>query len=302
MNPEPPQNLEELRQTYSEIVRGGRQRRFGVRSLKILKTMLDSPAEAAVKSISQIAIEHGTNTSTVTRLAQRLGFPGFPAYQQIFRAQLREGPSFYSTQVKTFLESSASTINSNDSSLQQVVHQEWGNVMATLEKYDRIRFKRVVERLVTASRVFILGLRGVFPLAFYLAYYLRFIRDNVMVLGKAGHTLAEDLAPLQAGDLLLAISLRPYTRNTVIACREARRQGAALVAITDTHSSPLAAETEEALIASSIGPYFFTPLASLAVYTEALLSEAVKSLGTEAVSKLKRIENLFERMDIEMKD
>ncbi len=296
----PPQNIEALRLKYAEIVREGRQRRFGVHSLKILKAMLDSPAEAAVKSISQIAAEHGTNTSTVTRLAQRLGFSGFPAYQQIFRQQLRERSSFYSSQVKTFLEATGSTNHSNDSTLQQVVHQEWGNVMATLEKYDQTRFKPIVDLLVTANRVFILGLRGVFPLAFYLAYYLRLIRDNVMVLGKAGHTLAEDLSLLQDGDILLAISLRPYTRNTVVACREAKRRGAALVVITDTHSSPLAAESENILIASSTGPYFFTPLVSLAVYCEALLSEAVKSLGNEAVLKLKRVEKLFEHMDIEI--
>ncbi len=295
----PPHNLEELRQRYAEIIREGHQKRFGVRSLKILQAMLDFPAEAAVKSISQIAKEHGTNTSTVTRLAQRLGFQGFPGYQQVFRQHLKQGPSFYSTQVKTFLGSTKSTINSNDSTLQQVVHEEWGNVMATLEKYDKVRFRNIVDLLLKAKRVSILGLRSVFPLAFYLAYYLRLIRDNVMVLGKSGHTLAEDLAFLRQGDLLLAISIRPYTRDTIIACREAKRQGAELVTITDTLSSPLAAETESTLIASSKGPYFFTPLTSLVIYAEALLSEAVKALGDEAIMKVKHVEKLFGRMDIE---
>lgn len=299
MAPEPPQNLEELRQRYAEIIREGHQKRFGVRSLKILKAMLDFPAEAALKSISQIAKEHGTNTSTVTRLAQRLGFQGFPGYQQVFKQHLKQSPSFYSTQVKTFLGSTKSTINSNESTLQQVVHEEWGNVMVTLEKYDKTRFKNVVNLLLGAKRVSILGLRSVFPLAFYLAYYLRLIRDNVMVLGKSGHTLAEDLALLRQGDLLFAISIRPYTKGTIIACREAKRQGAKLVTLTDSHSSPLAVETENTLIASSEGPYFFSPLTSLVIYIETLLSEVVKSLGNEAISKLKRVEKLFERMDIE---
>jgi DNA-binding MurR/RpiR family transcriptional regulator len=299
MAPRTPQNLEELGQRYSEIISEGHQKRFGVRSLKILKAMLDSPAEAAVKSISQIAKEQGTDTSTVTRLAQRLGFPGFPSYQQVFRQYLKERPSFYSTQVKKFLESTKQTVDSNDSALQQVAHKEWGNVMATLEKYDKARFKNVIDLLLTAKRVSILGLRSVFPLAFYLAYYLRLIRDNVMVLGKSGHTLAEDLALLQQGDLLLAISIRPYTKDTIITCREAKRQGVKLVAITDSHSSPIAVETESTFIASSEGPYFFTPLTSLVIYAEALLSEAVKALGNDAISKLKRVENLFGRMEIE---
>lgn len=295
----PPKNLDELRQRYAEIIREGHQKRFGVSSLKILRAMLDSPAEAAVKSISQIAKENGTNTSTVTRLAQRLGFPGFPSYQQVFRQHLKQSASFYSTQVRNFLESTKSTIRSNDSTLQQVVHEEWGNVMTTLEKYDKATFKNVVNLLLEAERVFILGLRSVFPLAFYLAYYLRLIRDNIIVFGKSGHTLAEDLALLRQGDLLLAVSIRPYTKETIRACREAKRQGAELVTVTDSHSSPLAVETKNTLIASSKGPYFFTPLTSLVIYAETLLSEVVKSLGNEAVSRLKHVENLFERMDIE---
>jgi len=297
-----PRDLEELRQRYLEIIQKGHQKRFGVRSLKILKKMLDAPSEAAVKSISEIAEEHGTNTSTVTRLAQRLGFRGFPSYQQIFRQHLKEGPLFYSSQVKNFLQSTPSSAESDDSILQQVVHEEWGNVMATLGSYDKTRFEEIVDLIIEADHICILGLRSAFSLAFYLAYYLKLIRSDVVALGRSGHTLAEDLASLGRGDLLVAISVRPYTKNTVVACREAKRQGTDLVTITDTYSSPLAVETKNTLIASSKGPYFFSPLTSVIIYVEALLSQVVKSLGNEAVMKLERVERLFKRMEIETED
>jgi DNA-binding MurR/RpiR family transcriptional regulator len=299
MNSRSPRNLEELRQKYVEIIQKGHQKRFGVRSLRILKKMLDAPAEAAVKSISEIAMEYETNTSTVTRLAQRLGYKGFPGYQRIFRQHLKEGPHYYSAQVKTFLESTHSGTETNESSLQQVVQQEWGNVIATLESYNKNRFKEVVDLIIEAEHVGILGLRSVYSLAFYLTYYLSLIRNNVVAFGKPGHSLAEDLAPLKRGDLLVAISVRPYTKDTVTACREVKRQGTDLVTITDAYSSPLAAETKNTLIASGKGPYFFNPLTSAVIYVEALLSEVVKSLGNEAVMKLKRVEKLFERMEIE---
>ena len=299
MNVRTPRNLEELRQKYVEIIKKDYQKRFGVRSLKILKKMLDAPAEAAVKSISEIAMEHETNTSTVTRLAQRLGYKGFPSFQRIFRQHLKEGPRYYSAQVKTFLESTHSGTETNGSSLQQVVQQEWGNVMTTLESYNKNRFKEIVELIIEAEHVGILGLRSVYALAFFFTYYLSLIRKNVVSFGKPGHSLAEDLAPLKRGDLLIAISVQPYTKDTVTACREVKRQGTDLVTITDTYSSPLAAETKYALIASGKGPYFFNPLTSAVIYVEALLSEVVKSLGNEAVMKLKRVENLFERMEIE---
>jgi DNA-binding MurR/RpiR family transcriptional regulator len=299
MNSKSPRNLEELRQKYVEIIQKGCRKRFGVRSLKILKKMLDSPIEAAVKSISEIAAEHETTTSTVTRLAQRLGFRGFRDYQNIFRQHVKEGPHYYSAQVKTFLQTVHSRTETDDSTLQQIVHEEWGNVLATLESHDKNRFEEAVDLIIKAEHVCILGLRSVYSLAFYLAYYLSLIRNNVVALGKPGHSLAEDLAFLGRGDLLLAISVRPYTKDTVAACREVKRQGTDLVTITDAYSSPLAAETKNTLIASGKGPYFFNPLTSAVIYAEALLSEVVKSLGSEAIMKLKRIEKLFERMEIE---
>jgi DNA-binding MurR/RpiR family transcriptional regulator len=69
--------------------------------------------------------------------------------------------------------------------------------------------------------------------------------------------------------------------------------------ITKAYSSPLAAETKNALIACGKGPYFFNPLAAAVIYIEALLSEVVKSLGNEAIMKLKQVEKMFERMEIE---
>ena len=298
-NRNPPQNLEELRQKYAEIIKKGHQKRFGIRSLNILKKMLDAPNEAAVKSISEIAEEYGTNTSTVTRLAQRLGFLGFSGYQQIFRQHLKEGTHFYSRQVKTLLQTSPASPASGDSAFQQVVYEEWGNVMTTLEKFDNDQFQRIVDLIIESDHVCVLGLRSVFSLAYYLAYYLNLIRHNVICLGKPGHVLAEDLASLRQGDLLLAISVKPYTRDTVSACREAKRQAAELVTITDMYSSPLAVLTDNSLIVSTSGPYFFSPLISMAIYVEALLAEVVKAMGDEAVTKMKRIENLFARMEIE---
>ena len=295
-----PRDLDELRRKYVDIIRSGKEKRFGVRSLYIVKRMLDAPNEAAVASISEIAKEHKTNSSTVTRLAQRLGFDGFPGFQAIFRRQLKEGHHFYSDQVQRFLQTARSTNVTEASTLHRVVQEEWGNVMMTLECYEPDKFARVTNLLIEARSIFAVGLRGSYPLAFYLAHYLKMIRDSVFVLGTAGHTLAEDLAALKPGDLLFAVSVKPYTRDTVNACRMAKEKNVTLVTMTDTYSSPLAAETENNLIISTKGDYFFSPITAAIIYIEGLLSEVVKALGNKAIRKLKDAERLLDKLEIEM--
>ena len=40
-----------------------------------------------------------------------------------------------------------------------------------------------------AERILVIGLRGAYPLAYYLSFYLKMIRDRVTHIGQAGHTL-----------------------------------------------------------------------------------------------------------------
>ena len=296
-----PKNIEDLKQTHINILRSGEQKRFGLRSLHILKSMLDAPNEAAVSTISEIAKKNNTNSSTVTRLARRLGFEGFLEFQDLFRKPLLERTGFYSTQVEKFLQTARAEDTPEASMLRQVVQDEWGNVMMMLENYSPDQFEKAAGLLVTARRVFTIGLRGSYPLAFFLAHYLKMIRDDVTVLGSPGHTLAEDLVELESQDLLFAISVKPYTRETITACQVAREKKAAIVAMTDNQSSPLAAESDTTLHISAKEKNFFSPITSGIIYIEALLSEVVRLLEQKALRKLEEAERLLGQLGIETK-
>lgn len=295
----PPQSLEELRQEYINISRGESNKRLGIRSIETLKKMLDEPNETAVMSISEIAQENGINTSSVTRLAQRLGFEGFPGLQAVFRQNLKHRSSFYSEQVKKFLQKGHLDDNSQGSLLRRIIQDEWSNVMLMLDSFDDDKFAAVIDLLVNAQKISILGLRSSYPLAYYFGFYLKLIRERVSTVGQAGHTLAEDLAALKTGDVLVAISLRPYTNDTIGAFRIARQHKVDTVAITDSLSSPLANETENFLITSIQGDYFFTPVTATIICIETILSEVVKHLGNQAVKRLSHTEYILDKLDIE---
>jgi len=126
------------------------------------------------------------------------------------------------------------------------------------------------------------------------------IRDRVTLFGQAGHTLAEDLSVLKPGDLLIAISVTPYTRDTVEACRICKQQAVDIISITDSLSSPLAIETDNFLITSIEGDYFFSPIAATIICIETLLSELVKELGEKAIQRLNHTEYILEQLEIEI--
>lgn len=295
-----PENLEELRKLYVKIYNGEHTIRLSVRALDVLKRMLDEPNETAAKSISEIAQENAINISSITRLAQKLGFEGFPGLKDLFRNNLRQRKHFYSEQVKKFLNKGYTGHDSKASILERVIQDEWSNVMLMADTFDEQQFATIIKLMGMAERILIVGLRGSYPLAHYLVFYLKMIRSRITLVGQAGHTLAEDLSVVRPGDLLMAISVKPYTKDTVDACRVCKQQGVDIVAITDSLSSPLVFETDLFIITSIKGDYFFSPIAASIICIETLLSALVNQLGDKAIQRLNRTEYILEALDAEL--
>jgi DNA-binding MurR/RpiR family transcriptional regulator len=295
-----PKNLEELRRLYNQIREGSHKKRLNSRNLAFLKRMLDEPNETAAKSTSELARENGISISSITRLAQKLGFDGFPGLKEIFRANLKQHKSYYSEQVKRFLQRENSRKTVKPSILEQVIQDEWSNVILMADAFDKTRFAAIIDLIIKSERIHIIGLRGSYPLSHYLGFYLKMIRDRVTLIGQAGHTLAEDLSVLKPGDLLIAISVTPYTKDTVNACQICKQQDIDIIAITDKLSSPLTNETDNYLIAYMGGDYFFSPIAAAVIYIETLLSGVIKKIGVQAIQRLNHTEKILEKLKIEM--
>ncbi|MCD4720633.1 MAG: MurR/RpiR family transcriptional regulator [Desulfobacula sp.] len=300
MSISPPKTIEELRHLYIKIRNGKHTIRLTDRTLTVLKHMLDDPNETAAKSISEIARENNINISSITRLAQKLGFSGFPGLKDIFRSSLKQRKNFYSEQVKKFLQKGSVDHDGKTSLLERVIQDEWSNVMLMADTFDEQKFATIIKLMINAERILIVGLRGSYPLAHYLGFYLKMIRNGVSIIGQAGHTLADDLSALKSGDLLVAISINPYTKATADACHIGKLQAADIIAITDNLSSPLAMETDNFLIASAEGNYFFNPMVAAIICIETLLSELVKQLGDKAIQRLNHIGYILEELETEI--
>lgn len=295
-----PKSLEDLRQLYIKIRNEEHAIRLTDRNLVILERMLDKPNETAAKSITEIAFENDINISSITRLAQKLGFEGFPGLKNLFRNNLKQRRRFYSQQVKRFIQKGYKNKTPKAPFLERVIQDEWSNVMLMTDAFDEHRFATIVKLVVNADRIHILGLRSSYPLAHYLGFHLKMIRDRITLIGQAGHNLAEDMSTLITNDILIAISLNPYTKETIEACRICKKQGVDVIAITDSLSSPLASETENFLITSIEGDYFFTPIVATIVCIETLLSEIVNRLGDQAIERLNHTEYILDQFKTEM--
>ncbi|MGH1427904.1 MAG: MurR/RpiR family transcriptional regulator [Arenicella sp.] len=296
--PEPPTSLEGLATLLIDIKSSNSRLKLGSRALLVLSGMIDNPNNAALYSISHLAKTFNVNPSTLTRLAKALGFSGFSEFQNIFRDYTAKSDSFYSKRADDLFKGESG--HEGIDLAAKIANDENINIATMLSNLNAATLDAAVEAIHQAKRVRTHGLRQSYPIADYLSYGLGLIRKNVSILSIAEHGIVHGISQLTQGDLLFAIGSKPYTRNTVTAARLARKQGITVVAITDTHSSPLAECANHTFIAPTTGTFFSNNMGSSLVLIEVLLSLLAQKLGDSALESLRHYEQLISEMEIDL--
>ncbi|WP_043526959.1 MurR/RpiR family transcriptional regulator [Litchfieldella xinjiangensis] len=287
----PPDTLSALEQLRREIDAGESPLRLGSRSRHVLATLIDSPQQSAFGSISELAAQLGVNASTLTRLAQRLGYGGFGDLQAVFRRELTEGSHFYSDQASRMLADSDETERLG--CLPRLARQESTNLAGLLERIDADTFNATVGRLATAHRVRIHGMRQFHSLALFMAYGLGMLRADVAPLDSSRQGVADALAQLDRGDLLVVASCFPYTPSVIATAEIAVRHGIDVIALTDTASSPLARLASHTFLVPNQSVFFSNSMCAFMLLAEGIVSEVAARLGDRGVTALKHRERLI---------
>ena len=199
---------------------------------------------AAFITASKMGRIVGVSESTVVRFAYALGYDGYPELQKSLQELIRNKlTSVQRIQLTGDLQP-------NDV-LRSVLKSDVSNIRATIDLIDNASFNAAINALLEAKTAYIVGLMSAAPLAQFLAYYLGFVMDNVVMVSGAMGNIYEDLFRISSEDVCIGISFPRYSNRTIDALDFARGKGATIIAITDSVSSPIAEKAEHALIARS---------------------------------------------------
>ncbi|MBY5941230.1 MurR/RpiR family transcriptional regulator [Halomonas sp. DP5N14-9] len=287
--------LGDLKELAAQIQAGDGDVRLGKRSLRVLMALLESPQASAVASISELAGRLEVNPSTLTRLAQRLGFDGFGELQAVFRRDLADGGEHFYSDLASRLSTDRDQ-GQGVARLARLGRQESANFAGLLERLDADDYDRVVELLALARRVRVHGQRQFASLAQFIAYGLGMLRADTGELDAGHQGVADALAQLDEGDLLVVISCFPYTTSVLETARVAARAGIRVVALTDSESSPLARVAEYRFLVPTDSLFFSNAMGAFFLLAQGLLTEVADRLGDEGLAALKRRERMIREL------
>ena len=212
----------------------------------------------------------GVSESTVVRFAVALGYEGYPQLQHSLQELVRHRL----TAVQRFEMTSEIP---EDQVLSTVLKADMLNIRHTVEQIDDTAFKDVVERLLHADSIYVLGLRSAAPLAQFFGYYLHFIFDDVRVVASGTSDVFETISRIRSTDVLIGISFPRYSTRTLEAMRFAHESGAQVIGLTDGPMSPLHKEADICLSArTDMASFVDSLVAPLSVINALLVALAMK--------------------------
>ena len=254
---------------------------------------MESYDKAAFMTASSLGRKVGVSESTVVRFASELGYEGYPDMQRSLQKMIRNRL----TTVQR-IEVTNDRLGSQDL-LSMVLQSDMEKIRVTLEELDRESFNQVVDAIVAARKIYIIGVRSSATIASFLYFYFNLIFENVvLVSANTASEIFESLLRVGEEDVVIGVSFPRYSSRTVQAMSFARDRGAATVAITDNEASPLVPISRYSLMARSDMASFVDSLVAPLSLVNALLVAVSQRKNDDLSRTFRTLEDIWEEYGV----
>lgn len=194
--------------------------KFSKSQRQIAKYITDNYDKAAFMTAGRLGNVVGVSESTVVRFAAELGYDGYPEMRKAMQEMIRNRL----TSVQR-IEVARRMIDEKDI-MKSVLNADMDKLQTTLDELDQECFDQVVDAIMKAKHIYIIGMRTSTSLASFLGLYLNLLRENVLVVrDTAASEVYEQLIRIGEGDLIIGISFPRYSSTPWRPCSLQKPRG-----------------------------------------------------------------------------
>ncbi len=212
-----------------------RQAELTASERRLTALLLDESLVAGLQSITRLAESAEVSTPTIVRLARKLGFSGFPEFQDSIRDEI-------AARMKEPLEKLDPEMGTErkDHIISRFARAMSKNINATIDRLDTDEFDSVVRLLSDVGRkVSVLGGRITRSNAHYFFNHLQIIRPGVTLMDSSPSVWPQSLLDMDAQSVLVVFDIRRYEKELDRLAAQVAAQGGMVVLFTDQWGSPI---------------------------------------------------------------
>ena len=266
---------------------------FSKRQKQISVYLLKNYDKAAYMTASKLGSIVNVSESTVVRYANELGFDGYPQLQSALQELTKTNLTAYQR-----VEVTNNLIGDGDV-LKKVLSSDAERIKTTLDEIDCDAFEAAVEKICSARKIYVIGIRSSATLASFLSHSLNVIFDNVISLEALSRDdVFEQILGINEEDVLVAISFPRYSNRVIRAVDFAENHGANVIAITDSNTSPIAEMANEVLVARSDMISYVDSLVAPLSLINALIIGISRKMKDRLDERLRTLEAIWDEYQV----
>ncbi|MGI9507795.1 MAG: MurR/RpiR family transcriptional regulator [Geminicoccaceae bacterium] len=248
--------------------------------------VLENPNDIGVSSIREIADAAEVKPNSFVRMARAVGFEGYDDFREPFREEIRQGSVSFPDRAR-WLQSLARG-GRLGGLYADMASAAIRNVEQTFAYADARSLKAAADAIVEARHAYILGDGMNHALARNFSYLAGMAMDRVEAIPREGRLAIDHLVRAGPGDILLAMTFKPYRRDVVEAVEVARGQGVAIIGISDSLASPIVAGSAHGFVVQIDTPQFFPSIAAAAALLETLMAFVIADAEPDVIASIER--------------
>ena len=163
-------------------------------------------------------------------------------------------------------------------------------IQQQLDELDTDQLADAADYLANAEHVYLIGSMSCRTMVEYIAYIAQMAADNWRVAGHGALSTPATLAGIGDKDAILAISVSPYSSETIRAVQFAEQAGIKPVIITDDLLSPLLKYARYSFLTPTDSPQFFPSHITILTLLEILVGMVVRRLGDKGRRRIDAVE------------
>ena len=258
---------------------------------QLAHSILENYPASGLGPLTALAKDANVSTPTVARMVQKLGFKGYPEFQNELREELKAKVKNPIAKHDTWTEGAPS-----GHVLNRFTDAVIDNIRHTLGQIEPETFDRACALIAdTAHPLYIVGGRITHTMAEYLFLHAQIIRPRVTHIQSTSNAWPHYLLDVGEGDVFVIFDVRRYENNTLKLAEMAHARGAKIVLFTDQWRSPVHSLADICFSSRIVAPSAWDSAAATLLLVESVISAMQDINWEDTKDRAERLEEMFDQ-------
>ena len=252
---------------------------------KVAKYLLSNTFEIPVYSLRKISKKAEVSPSTLIRLVRMLGFERYDDFKTVYIEEAKNSVSHFTLNAqkiqkqktdKSFVKFEKFALKAIDSTLND-------------EIYDKI--DPLINLILGAKNIYIVGMRSTFSLAFYLHYLLHMMLPNVILIRDQEGMLMSEITHMNNQDLVFVFGITPLSSSSIFTIKQIVTKDPKTVVLTDEIIVNIVPNVTQLVSLGNNSQTFMPSFIPFVAFSELLVSKLITMGDKKVLSYIKKRES-----------